>query len=409
MGPTRKLLKTLTILIIVVSFSAALAGLVFAHGGHGKPEIQFKIVPKTIESLDKVVIKMGKIKITRGEFFNYIRNVGAFQMKADLVQRDFLLHYWITEGLSRYYPQDINPFMQQLVNADPNSEDYKKKMDGWIESQAGLFARFMYFYQRAVDSGKVDFRVNAVMESFEKHAKRDFLEELISFSDIKPSLHDLNKYVEGLPAEKRKAMDTLYPDPDKFKDASRKKARVKWIEFRRDLMENTPYKKDYLKIETMKVDRDTPFITVDGKVTPIINFFHTYGPIPNDTNFNNIKKSRGSQMLLAYAMSHHVDRLDIAPRKVTDKIELARKLYLASEQIVNEFGPTLFNQTDPTITFQFFRQVASFSNLIKFEKLFIEKSEQRPVYKTLWMDKEYLRSLEWTVEEAYTPKQPKFF
>ena len=83
-----------------------------AHGGHGKPELQFILSPtQPISDPDVALIKIDGIEISRAEFLAYIRAVAAFQMRADLLQRDFMLHYWIAEGLSRYYPADINEVM----------------------------------------------------------------------------------------------------------------------------------------------------------------------------------------------------------------------------------------------------------------------------------------------------------
>jgi hypothetical protein len=139
------------------------------------------------------------------------------------------------------------------------------------------------------------------------------------------------------------------------------------------------------------------------------DFMAVYGPIPNDVAWNNIKKSRGSKLLLAYAMAGEVDHLKILPKRYEKKIELSKSFYLMADQIVREYGPLVYKAGGQEIDFGFFREVVAYLNLLKLEKEFIKGSEKLPEYETLWVDKEYLKSVDWNIDKAYTPKQPKYF
>ena len=138
-------------------------------------------------------------------------------------------------------------------------------------------------------------------------------------------------------------------------------------------------------------------------------FLYIYGPVPNDVNWNAIKKSRCAQIIRAYALADEADRLNVVPDSVIDKIEIAHMFYLAADQAVIEFGPQAVNLPGADIDFQFFRKVAYYLNLTKFESIFIEKSKELPAAKNMWIDKNYILSLPWTIQRAYTPEQASYF
>ena len=385
-------------------------GLVWAHGGHGKPELQFKVVPTKIESPSKVIIKMGDIQITRRDFFDYIRHVAALQIKADLLQRNFLLHYWVVEGVSRYYPTDINDFMKRLMIIGPDSPDFAPLMNDWAEKQAGLFPRILHFYKKAQAQGKHDDSgIISVLQSFTQHVKMDFMEELASFGRMTPTRAGLQDFVRDLPTGDRDNIERHYTNPNEVKPFQRKEGRKRWIKYRRDLLKNTPHEKSYEQVTSLEVPPDTPIAKINQHTVTMADFLAIYGPIPNDVNWNNIKRSRINKLILAYAMGDEADRLRILPLRFQSKIALTEKLYLASDQMVHDIGPISLRENNPTIDFQFFRKIVYFQNLMKFEKTFIAESAKIPDFQNCWIDRDYLARVEWVIQQAYTPEQASYF
>ncbi len=392
---------------VMVLFTSATA---FAHGGHGKAEIQFKITPKQTTAPAQPVIKIAGLSAGRAEFFNYIQSVGAFQMKADLLQRDFLLHYWVAEGLSRYYPTDINDLMPRLMRLGPSSPEYKQRIDEWVLRQADLYGRLMLYNDKAVKAKRDrDPAVVAVLNTYAQHAKGDFLEDLVSFGDFEPTIMGLRTFIVSLKKSERANIEAHYRDPDAAHEFQRKEVKKRWIKYRQDLQKNTKYERLFEKIDSLNVSPDTPIAMING--TPILlrDFLAVYGPIPNDTNWNNIKQSRVTQMAMAIAMADEVDHLGVLSERYKNKIAVAKILYLASDQVVHEFGPATLNELKPKIDFQFFRDVVKYTNLVQFEKIFLTESVKTPAYGDLWIDKEYLAGLEWKIEKAFTPQQASYF
>jgi hypothetical protein len=395
----------LTVALGLVFFAAS----VFAHGGHGKPEAQFKVMPKAINDPGKPLVKMGDISISRQDFFDYIRNVGAFQMKVDLLQRDFLLHYWVVEGVSRYYPTDINELMPRLIEMSKvEPEEFQSRIFEWANDQAGLYARLKFYTERARKNERHnDPAVVAILDCFTKHVKAGFLEEIVGLGSMTPTHAGLAEWVAGLTAEQKADITALYPDPDSIKGTKRSQARKRWIQYRRDLMDDTGNERTFEKVTSLK-NPDSVIAKVNKHQIKVSDFLAIYGPVINDVNWNNLKKSRGSQMMLVYAAADEIDRLGILSQRSKAKIEQTNQLYLAADQMVRDFGPKV-SPVSGTIDFEYFREIARYQNLIKFEKVFLAASEKLPAFGSLWVDTDYLKSVDWTVETAYTPKQSKFF
>lgn len=405
--PGLTLLFSIPLLLIgVLSFD----GFVWAHGGHGKAEAQFKVVPKHIENPNETLIKIGDVHATRQDFFNYIRNIAAFQMKADLLQRDFLLHFWVIEGIARYFPTDINVLMQSLVDMGPQWPERTKRMNDWVEKQAGLFARLLIYREKAISAGmNKNPDTRWVLECFSKHIKADFIEEMVLLSAIPSSFQGVRDFVGGLQPAERRLIEKHYKDPDTVGPVARKRLSRRWIQYRRDLMKNTKNERLFENMDSIDVSLDTVIAVVNKHRITLAQFLAIYGPVQNDVHWNSIKRSRCSKLMLAYAMADEVDNLRILPQRFQDKIDLSEVFYLAVEQIVKDFGPATLRIKNPQIDFQFYREICAYLNLMRLEKIFVEETLNQPEYKDVRIDKTYLKKIVWDITTAYTPEQTSYF
>lgn len=399
----------LSILLLIIGI-LAINEFAWAHGGHGKAEVQFKVIPKQVDNPDEIVIKIGRLQATRQEFFNYIKNISAFQLKADLLQRRFLLHFWVIEGISRYYPTDINMLMQSLVDMGPKWSVRTERINDWVVKQAGLYARLLIYHETAVAAGldkNPDTRWS--LECFSKHIKADFMEELVIFGQMPPSFQGMREYVAGLEPDKRNQIEKQYKDPNTVGPIERKRLRKRWIEYRSNLRKNTRYKRLYKNIESIDIPLETVIAEVNQHRISLAQFLAIYGPVQNDVHWNSIKKTRCSKLMLAYAIADEVDHLGILPRHFQDKIDLSELFYLAVEQIVHDFGPATLRLDNPEVDFQFYREICAYLNLMRLEKMFVTETENLAVYKDAWIDQPYLEKIEWDISAAFTPDQATYF
>ncbi|MDP8256360.1 MAG: hypothetical protein P9M14_11475 [Candidatus Alcyoniella australis] len=382
-----------------------------AHGGHGKPELQFILSPtQPISDPDVALIKIDGIEISRAEFLAYIRAVAAFQMRADLLQRDFMLHYWIAEGLSRYYPADINEVMPRIIVLGPDHPKSKELISDWIDKQAGLAGLFYYYARKAQRAGRADDpQTLAALDVFNAHIKAEFLEDLVSLGQMEPTKDGLRQFVGGISAEDKLGIAKFYADPNKVGSVQRNMGKQRWVGYRRELLKDTVVTREYLKVDSLDVAADTVLLTVGDHKLTMGQFLAVYGPVPDELNWNNIKKTRCAQVIRAYALADEIDKLGLAPQFLDEKIVAARIFYLAADQAVRDFGPQTLRISNPVIDFQFLRQVAYYLNLTLFEKIFIDANMQNEVYRKMWIDREYLGGLKWNVEEAYTGQQAQYF
>jgi hypothetical protein len=251
---------------------------------------------------------------------------------------------------------------------------------------------------------------SAVLEVFEKYLKAGLLEDLVEYGSMKPTVDGVRSFVKSLTDAQRADIENQYRSPLEVKPFEEKEVRKRWIQYRRDLMDVVPEDRAYQTIETKEIPADTVIGKVGKRTLTFGQFEHVYGPVPTDVNWNQIKKSRVAQLLRTYAMADEADRLGIVSQKHKDKIHLAGVFYLSSEMIVREYGPEMLTAPEGDLDFQFFREIVYYPNLMKFEKLFLEQSAAKvPGFDSVWIDKEYLKSVDWTVQEAFTPEQAMYF
>jgi len=410
--PGSRAAKAIPLVLFVCLLVPFTTDLAFGHGGHGKPEIQYRVEPKNeIEAPNKTLIRMGDVKISRNDFFVYIRNVAAFQMRTDLLQRNFLLHYWVSEGLCRYYPFDINPFFQKFIGLEKFSGELKRQLNEWAISQAALFAKIRFFYRKARLAG-LDKKPENVscLDVFRWQVKTDFMEDFVSFSSVTPPTRDgVRNFVAELTPVQRADIHRYYRDPAKASSFQRKEGTKRWIKYRRNLLKKTPVNRAYEKIQCMHGPAKKTILEVNGRKITMEDFLGVYGPIPNDVNWNSIKNSRLARLTRACAMADEADRLGIIPQSAEDKVNLSKVLFLFAAQAVREFGQQTLNSPDRKVDFQVFRKICLYTNLLRFEEVFTKETENLPREKGLWIDEDYLRQVDWIVEPSYTLEQASYF
>ena len=368
-------------------------------------EYQFNILPVKSAATAKAFCRIGKIKATRGDFLAFIRNVGAFQLKRELLQRNFQMRFWLFEEITRRNPKNVNGFMRKLASLNSDDPEVDKTMKPWVDEQAPHYVRLLHYVEKAKTSPQIDQKaMRAAIESMAMHIKADFLKDLVMFGDMEPSREGLEKYAAGLSKKQKRKIDERYNDAlDRVEEKGRRVLRIRWMRYRGDLMDSPGPKlyRDVIK------ELDTPVDSVvvevgDHKIT-MGDFLAVHGPIQLKETWNSIKMSRLQQMKLSYLIGNEVDHLDLLPERYRDKIKIAELIYLVGEQIIREFGPSILEPEKGKIDFLYFRTILRTPHRQNLVELFLKESAKLEVYKNKWIDQAYLNSLNWRVSNTYSP------
>ena len=379
-----------------------------AHGGHGKPESQFHVRPADpVSAPDTVVVKLGGLTATRADFVAYIDAVSAFQMRADLLQRNFLLRFWVAEVLSRYHPEDINKLMPPLASDQPLTGERKERIDRWIDAQADLYARLLFFADRAEHAGRADEpQTVAVLDCFAAHVKAEVLEDLVGYGPMEPTPDAVRAFAKSLSDADLAA---ILDKRDGATAREKRAAAIRWIAYRKAVIGELAVTRTIDDVLSPSQPQDTPIGSVGGRMFTLGELLAVFGPVPNDDAWEAIKRSRSAQLLRAYAMAGEADALGIVRARTRRKIGVGRLFYLAADQAVREYGPMVLGISNSPVDFETFRQIAYYRTLKMFEAVFHRMSRPQTAGLPLWIDREFLASIRWRVQVAYAPPQAMYF
>ncbi|MCB1155455.1 hypothetical protein KDL45_17475, partial [bacterium] len=190
----------------------------------------------------------------------------------------------------------------------------------------------------------------------------------------------------------------------KATEKTRRLRRMRWIQYRQDLFSKTPYELKVGEIETVggRPD-DTLLLKVNDHEITLGELLAIHGPIYNEVYWRNSKFARVNQIRTAYTIGDEVDRLGILPRRYRQKITTTELIFLASEQIIREYGADVLPPKDGGMDFLYFRSILKSPTRQDLVKRFFEKVDATPEYQARWIDRPYLSQLRWRVSNAYTP------
>ncbi|MCZ7585982.1 MAG: hypothetical protein M5R36_23140 [Deltaproteobacteria bacterium] len=175
------------------------------HGGDAREEGAYHIAPKTAwDQPDAASMRVGDHEISRGEFLAYLQTVGENEIHADLLQRSFQLHFTLSQGIIRQHPQDADDLLKRIAAAETPSEEEAGQLKAWIAGQAELYAAIVASADKARAAGldKTP-EVRDVLDTFHRHLKADFLQDLVTYGTMEPTADAVRAYAAGLtPADK---------------------------------------------------------------------------------------------------------------------------------------------------------------------------------------------------------------
>lgn len=199
---------------------------------------------------------------------------------------------------------------------------YKLAIDGWFERQAEVFAAILYYHQKSIKAGNADKNTtHAVMNFYDASVKTEFMEELIVLGSMPPTVQRLKGFVNALPTDKRRSIDTgAEEDTELTPPEEQQKMRRRWITFRRDVLKNINTSNQCHSVDSIGVAKDTVLVQVDEHKVTVADYMAIFAKPRNDNQWNASKNANCSRLVLVYAMAALADELDVIPERVRRKM-----------------------------------------------------------------------------------------
>jgi hypothetical protein len=365
------------------------------------------IQPSELESPQAVLMKVGNITATRGEFSDYLQRITALDTRYDRIQPNFYSHFSLVRGVALFYPDNVHTYIDKIALVKQQPPFYKLAVNSWFEKQAEMFTRILYYKRRASETKLINSNdIKAVMDFYAASAKTAFIEELIVLGSMPPTLQGLADFSSKLSSEQRRklatgaANDTELTPPDE-----QQKMRQRWITFRRDVLSHTTQTSHCDTFQSLSVPQDTVLISVNQHKVSLGDFFAIFGKPQNDKQWNAVKRVNCSRLALFYAMGDLAEKLNIVPERVREKIQISQQLYLAGVQITKELAPLVINNQRSPNDLRLVQELMAFPQVVDLQKHVIQATNQLAAKHELsFLDKEYLASVPWRLERKLAPQ-----
>jgi hypothetical protein len=365
------------------------------------------IQPTVVESPQAVLMKVGNITATRGEFSDYLQRITAFDTRYDRIQPNFYSHFSLVRGVALFYPDNVHTYIDKIALVKEQPPFYKLAVNSWFEKQAEMFTRILYYKRRAAETKLINSNdIKAVTDFYAASAKTAFIEELIVLGSMSPTLQGLKDFVSKLSPEQRSKLETgAANDTELTPSDEQQKMRQRWIRFRRDVLNNTKQTRHCNTVQSLSTPQDTVLIAVNLHKISMGDFFAIFGKPQNDKQWNGVKRVNCSRLALFYAMGDLAEKLNIVPERVRRKIQLSQQLYLAGVQMAKELGPLVIkNQRSPN-DLRLVQELMAFPQVVDLQKQVIQATDQLAAKNELsFLDKKYLAGVPWRLERKLAPQ-----
>ena len=398
-------LLSLILLLLTIIFYSPLASAHFSLA----PKIE--VAPLQLESPEKELVHVAQFSASRVAFTDYLQRITAFDTKYDRVQSAFFSHFEIIRGIAFFHPDNVHKIIDTIAQSKNKSVIHQLEVTDWFKKQAEIFSRIFYYSNKAKESGQIKRpEVQAVLDFYAAGAKTEFLEELIVFGSMSPTLSALNSFVENIVDDKRNEIKTgIENDIEITPMDEQKLMKKRWADFRHQAMEKTNAKQQCDHIFSPDLPHDKAIIKVNDHSITLGAYLAIFGKPRLERQWNVVSKLNCNQLVLFYTMADLVDQLGIAPHHVNKKINVSADLYLAATQIVQELGPLLVSTTQSTNNQSIVQQLMVYPEVVKLKDQLLKTTEHELSKGDIFIDDNFLASIPWTLKRSMSPKHSIHF
>ena len=175
---------------------------------------------------------------------------------------------WSRRSTSRtQHPENVHSYIDRLKGVRGRPELVKLATAFWFEKQAEVFGGLLRVHAAAESRGRrQDPKVRAVLDLYTESLKVAFLEELIVLGEMAPSAAGLRSYVAGIPAERRRRIDTGAADDSELTPPEeQRRMKQRWVAFRRDVLAAAEQANRCHEVTSLDLPEETVLVEVNQR------------------------------------------------------------------------------------------------------------------------------------------------
>lgn len=373
---------------------------------------KIELGPTDFADPGKKFLGVGELQANRADFGDYLRRLTAFDTKYDRVQPGFYAYFSLARGIALFHPDNVHKYIDNINLVKNNQPLARLAVRAWFEGQAEMFSRLEHYRRKAELAGvgeEAAFR--AIMALYAAASKVEYLEELVVLGAMEPSVRGLKDFLATVQASDRNRIPTgIEEDAGLTPPEEQSRMKRRWIEFRRDLLRQARIEHPCADHTPASVDPESVLLKVNAHEITLADYLALFGRT-GDPRSNVVEKANCTRATLFYAAADFADREGIVPDRVFSKIDASRKLVLAAVQISRDLGPKLAKEEEGASRgVAYVRGLQAYPQVVRVKDLVLEATQGSVVDNgTLFLDRQFVRSVPWHLDRSLAPQHSIHF
>lgn len=376
-------------------------------------EAHFSLAPKiTVAPLplpepETPLMHLGEIRISRGDFSDYLDRLTTFETKYQRLQPSFSSHFNLVRGVVFFHPDNVHQYIDTIasLDGDPRMGDLLARQ--WIKGQLGLYRRLRGLLHRAREGGLERAPdVMATLAFYSAGVKTSLLEELIVLGDMEPSVQGLRSFVADPSRNAERLMARgIESDGELTPPEEQRRLRDRWRRFRQDLLQATPAVDRCDAIESPSASPETPLVELGQRRITLADYLAVFGAPRDARRWIGQRRGNCARLFLFYAMADLVDALDILPARLERDIRVSSAIFLMGVQLSREARAALTTEEDSRLTdLEITQRLMQHPRVIQVKDWLLTQQDLSIQASDRFLDRAFIDQTEWRLERILAPK-----
>ena len=376
-----------------LSILAVVATVVVAHS---PVATRILIQAAEVGAADRPLIRIdGNVEARLGDFLGYLRRLTQPETPFDAGQPRFHAYFSLARAVALTHPDHVHSYLDRAEAVEEQSALGRFVIGQWIAGQAMVYANFLITADQVGASGDA-------AEAFQGSARKAlYLDELIRFGEMPPTVDGLERYRAGLSAEAR----------DAWLNAPGRGGRIpSTAEYHRRNRRSLGFQKDVLsrakpvlhceKTEFQDLTTNPVLVSVADRTLDFERYQMIFGQPRGASHWRATRTANCWRWALYTAMADRLERLRLEAPAMRSDTQAGLILYRAARGIVARVGG---GQTG-TVPLARVQALVSPSDIENLRKSYLRLPPQSP-QGVVEIDGALLRSVDWSVRRDFVPKR----